>query len=93
MSLDPSGLISQLSGSPRYGLFRYEDVSSDPTGEAARLYDLAGLEFDDETRQNVATMRNTLFKKIDTPSLDRDMIRSAMEDVLSDCPLGSIYLP
>ena len=88
-----NGLISQLSGSPRYGLFRYEDVSSDPTGEAARLYDLAGLEFDDETRQNVATMRNTLFKKIDTPSLDRDMIRSAMEDVLSDCPLGSIYLP
>lgn len=87
-----NGLVSQLSESPRYGLFRYEGVSSDPTGEAARIYDLAGLEFDDEIRQYVAAMRNTLFKKIDTPSLDPDMIRSAMEDVLSDCPLGSTYL-
>ncbi len=88
-----NGLINQLSGSPRYGLFRYEDVSSDPTGEAARLYELADLEFNDETRQNVATMRNTLFKKIDKPSLDPDMVRSAMQDVLFDCPLGSTYLP
>ncbi|MEO1013661.1 MAG: hypothetical protein AAFX08_00585 [Pseudomonadota bacterium] len=85
-------LFTACRNDPRFALVTYEGFEESIAEEARRLYDLAGLEFDDAARTRVESMRNTLFRRApSTGGDDAAPIDEAIKRVLSDSPLLDLW--
>ena len=85
-------LYSRLKGEPRFTAITYEAFEADPAGETERLFDFAGLSFDESVRQRAASLQNTLFpKQPETGGPSEDFLDGVIERVLSNSPLQALW--
>ena len=85
-------LAAALNGSPRYGIFDYDDYSSDPVSEAKRAFEFVGLPFEDHHATRINAMTNTLFSKPHSSKVPDEIVRAQMIRVLKDSAVGQRYL-
>lgn len=75
--------IKRLSGSDRYVMRTYSELTADAYGVALSTLDWLGVALDEGTQQRLATMRNTLFSRSHSASLDRGLLAALARHVLT----------
>jgi len=75
--------LKRLSGSDRYLIWRYSELKANAGQLALTAFDWVGVVPDAGTRQRISTMRNTLFSRSHSASLDRELIAKLARHVLT----------
>lgn len=75
--------LKRLSGSDRYVVWKYSDLKADAFRSALAAFGLIGVTPDEGTRHRLATMKNTLFSRSHSASLDRELISRLARHVLT----------
>lgn len=83
-------LYTALSESDRAMTITYGDIDADAAAAAQKVYDFAGLEFNDQVATLVQSMRNTLFAKKHEIALEDQKLDDLVDNVLEGSPLRDL---
>ena len=84
--------LRTLSVKPdQYLLVRYDDVQNDVLSTAERIFGFSRVPLDEKTILRIKDMRNTLFAKPHTTSLDPTLVNRLIDKVLEDSSLRELY--
>lgn len=83
-------LFAALRASPRYTVSHYDWAEADQVGEARRLYEFVGLDWEAGAAARVGRMQNTLFARPHREALDTAIIARAVDRALAGSCLHAI---
>jgi hypothetical protein len=75
--------LKRLSGSDRYVVWTYSDLTADAFRLALSALDWMGVALDEGTRHRISTMKNTLFSRSHGATLERESIAALARHVLT----------
>jgi hypothetical protein len=88
--LNNEPLVSEIGTSPRYLRITYDETSRSPVEVARKAYTHAGLDFSSTHGERVTSLKNELFSKPHSESLDSALVEDSVAEALDGSSLVAL---